>query len=458
MTAKTPDSIPIPPKGLIFDCATYFYNISQLPSEAYALAAAVTFVAGIVGRDCQINGTGTNQFVLVVGPSASGKDIMNDGPQKLITAINERAGDDIASDFRGPQFASGQGALRHLAFRTEKNLSLSFSAPWREAGYKFEHLAKDNASEANSSQLAFVLDAYMASGHGRSIEGIAYADQQKTIGKIDRFGLTIGAEATPSSLWPKLNKRLITNGLLPRFVIFSQSQLGDRATGMRPSHPPEALIDRLMNLIAVVRTLQQKGTTLPVQLFGEAANLLNAFGDECHQLRRDVTDDVTSECYGRSHLKALKLAALAAVAANFENPTITVEMANWGIAQSRHDVATLLDAAHGKLGVVESETDHDVQAAYVLKKVVHWTTSNFDDLPKGYSRTLHAAKFVPWRYLSHQCKTTAAFKNDIDATRALKRAVDNLIAEERISRVEVDKLAFHGTRQECFVLTDASAL
>lgn len=452
------DDIVDPPHGLILDCAKHFYNTSPLPSRAYAIAASITFFAGIVGREFQINGTGTNQYVLVVGPSASGKDVMNDGPQKLLGAINARAGNDVASQFRGPPFASGQGALSHLAYRMEKRLSLAFSVPWREAGYKFEHLSKDNATEAISSHLAFILDAYMASGKGRSIEGLAYSDLKKTIGTIDRFGLTIGAEATPSSLWPKLNKRLITNGLLPRFAIFGQSQLGDRAEGERPSQPPEELVEQLTGLIAIVRMHQMAGTTCDVQVHGEAEAMLNAFGNECHELRRTVTDDVTSECYGRSHLKALKLAALAAVAADFERPVISVDMARWGIAQSKSDVGTLLDAAHGKLGVAEKETDHDTQAAYVLKKIVHWTTCKFEDLPKGYSPALHAAKFVPYRYLSHQCKPTAAFKNDSDATRALKRAIDNLIAEDRIARVETDKLTFHGTRQECFILTDASAL
>ena len=396
MSTNPHDQMPYPPKGLLIDCADYFFAVSPLPSEAYAIAAAVTFLAGIGGREYQINGTGTNQYVLVVGPSASGKDIMNDGPQKLLAALNAHLGNDRASEFRGPSFASGQEALSHLEFRTEKKLSLSFAVPWREAGYKFEHLAKDNATEAISSHLAFVLDAYMASGNGRKVEGLAYSDKKKTIGTLDRFGLTIGAEATPSSLWPKMNKRLITNGLLPRFVIFGQTHLGNRAVGERPSQPPAELIERLGSLIANVRSLQEAGKTCDVKLFGEAKAMLDSFGDECHELRRNVTDDVTSECYGRSHLKALKLAALAAVATDFQNPMISVEMARWGIAQSKRDVATLLDAAHGKLGVVENETDHEKQSALVLKKVVLWTTSKFEDLPKGYSASLHAAKFVPF--------------------------------------------------------------
>ena len=165
---------------------------------------------------------------------------------------------------------------------------------------------------------------------------------------------------------------------------------------------------------------------------------------------------MTNECYGRSHLKALKFAGLAAVARNFENPIVTVEMAIWGIEQSKRDVATLLDAANGKIGVAESETDHDKQAAYVLEKIVRWSTCKFEDLPKDYSQLLHSAHYVPYRYLSHQCKPTAAFKNDHDATRALKRAIQNLIDEERIVRIE--DLTFYNTRQECYMLKDGSAI
>jgi len=450
--------IPDPPEGLILDCAKHFYRTSPLPSQPYAIASSLTMVSGVMGRDFQINGTGTNQYVLVVGPSASGKDVMNDGPQKLLGAINVIMNNDHANEFRGPPFASGQGALRHLAFRTEKKLSLSFAVPWREAGYKFEHLAKENTSEANSSHLAFILDAYMASGDNRKVEGIAYSEQQKTIGTIDRFGLTIGAEATPSSLWPNLNKRLITNGLLPRFVIFEQRQLGERAEGELPTQPPEELINRLASLIAMVRKHQQAGTVCNIRISAEANALLNAFGNECHELRRNVDDDVTSECYGRSHLKALRLAGLAAGAANFEDPIVDVVMARWGIAQSRRDVATLLDAAHGKLGVAQSETDHDKQAAYVLKKIIHWTTCRFEDLPKGYSAALHAAKWVPYRYLSHQCQPTAAFQKDKDSTRALKRAIQNLVDEERIVRAEAKDLTFFNTRQECVMLKDIAAI
>jgi hypothetical protein len=90
MPAPTANVYSVPP-GLVGEIAQFIYTAAPRPVAEIALAGALGFFAGIVGRAYNVSGTGLNQYVLLLAPTGChAKDsriLMHDGSVKLVQDV-----------------------------------------------------------------------------------------------------------------------------------------------------------------------------------------------------------------------------------------------------------------------------------------------------------------------------------------------------------------------------------
>ena len=448
------DDITIPP-GLVGECTNFIGRASARPCEALALAGSIGLISAITGRSHNVKGMGLNHFVVGLAPTGTGKSFIGRGIRTIMRHVVKA--NPKASIFIGPpEISSGPALLKTLSSRHIP----SFVSIWGEIGLRLKQITDERAPFHLAALHRLILDLFTASSFGEEVGETVYSDPTKNSPSIKWPALSILGEGTQTSFYPYITARSVELGLIPRLNLFEYD-------GKKPlpindeSHlavPGDDFIQRMGRLVSKSLALNDGESIVEVTFTADAEELQGSFKRYCYGKSDNSPNSIERALWTRAWAKLVKLAALVAVGIDCDTPTITVDMLEWARVQIDRDIRKLLAKfENGEVGVMSEMTDHDRQDAYVLKKIVRWTTCKFAELPNGYSPGLHAAKFVPYRYLSHQCLSTAAFKVP-NPTAALKRAIQTLIDEERIARVPNDALLPFNVRQECYMLTDASAI
>lgn len=452
-----------PPPGLLGDIARFIYAAAPRPVPDIAMAGAIGFLAGIVGRAYNVSATGLNQYVLLLAPTGRGKEAIASGISRIVAALTDTTPGNphlvpAFGVFVGPaDMASGQGLIRTLSKRQPP----SFVSIVGEFGLKFKQLADERAAPADVSLLRALLDLYNKSGHNQIVGETVYSDKDKNTHAITAPAMSIIGESVPSSFYENLNENMIANGLLPRFTLIEYNGPRPRRNPMAQYERPDtAMLDKLVKVAVASLSNNTTNSVINVALNPDAETYCDEFDVFCDNAINATGSPIVAELWNRAHIKVLKLAALIAVGVDHMKPTITLEHATWARRQVERDIRRLLKRFEtGDFGAVSRVTDHDRQTAYVLQKILHYTTCAFEKLPKsGYSQAMHAAHIVPYAFLSRSCMPTAAFKGDRDASRAIKRAIQNLIDEGTIARLQPAELLPFNHRGEAYVLTNASAI
>lgn len=88
------------PAGLIGSIAEYIFKQAVRPVPEVALAGAIGYFAGLVGRAYNISGTGLNQYIMVLAKTGSGKEGAMTGIERMTTAIRPHI--PMVDNFIGP--------------------------------------------------------------------------------------------------------------------------------------------------------------------------------------------------------------------------------------------------------------------------------------------------------------------------------------------------------------------
>ena len=83
------DSITYAP-GLVGDMARDIYGSSHRPVLEYSMASALGLVAGVVGRQFNVNGTGLNVYLMVTGTTGTGKEAVRSGMDRMVGAVTRK--------------------------------------------------------------------------------------------------------------------------------------------------------------------------------------------------------------------------------------------------------------------------------------------------------------------------------------------------------------------------------
>lgn len=415
--APTPPAKTFPP-GLVGEIAAYFLSNATRPVPEIALAGALAFFAGIVGRPYNISGTGLNLYILLLAKTGTGKEAAHAGIEALVSAIRPKV--PMIDQFIGPaSFASGQAITRHLE-RTP-----SFVSVLGEFGITLQQLSSPNANSATLMLKRVLLDLYSKSGAHSVLRPSVYSDTEKNTSLIHSPAVTLLGESTPEAFFDGISAAHIAEGLMPRFLTIEY--LGDRPPRNPTAHraPPEDLTNVLVQLITQVLTMQANQAFQDIEIAPTATAILNDLDIECDRKINSEHTEIEAHLWNRAHLKALKLAGLLAVGAASSAPVIQAEHARWAVQLVKKEISAITSRfREGDIGVGDSKQLH------TLRKAVEDYYANGVEyaLKYGASKALYAHKFVPYAYLQRRCVSATAFRSDRSgATLAIKRNLQALV-------------------------------
>lgn len=415
------------PPGLIGEMATYFYNTAVRPVPEVALASAICFLAGIVGRCFNISGTGLNQYMLLIAKTGTGKEGIAKSVAKLVAAVRPQV--PMVDEFIGPAaFASGQGLIRVLDTRP------CFVSILGEFGYTLQAMNDPRAPAPMLLLKRVLLDLYAKSGWDDMLNSTAYSDTEKNTKRIHAPSLSILGESVPGAFYDNISSADIADGLVPRFHIIEYT--GERPKrNRRAMHPPSAeLTGRVADMVALSLTMQNNNTCANVALAPDALEMLDAFDEECDGHMRRSSGEGETQLWNRAHLKALKLAALLAVGVDPRAPCVSLDVAQWAIAFTKRGTEAVLSRFFtGDVGTGDAKQAADVRrlfAEYFSHDPATLQRYKVDPL-------LQKAGLVPYSYLIVRSARMSSFYRDPrGAARSLKATLETMVQTEVLNQVD----------------------
>lgn len=338
--------------GVLDDFKNAILATAPLPQPLIAGAAALTFCSVLMGqRFVGPTGFSTNNYILSIAPSGSGKD----RPLKALAAALAECG---MGACLCDEPASGSALLTFLSMMSNAVMLVD------EMG-KFIRSLIDH--RAGSHQRDIATHWLKLSGDPIPLyTGRIYADPKaRKIDPIRYPCLNIAGVTTPASYYPCLTREQIDDGLLNRILtIVAPNDL----PAPNPRVGPFVLPASVRNWARDVRRpmvhneshLETPANPRTVA-FADAAT--SRVFDELEAHGRQVWTDLVHEGSGLESLtrrwveQALKLAVVAAGATDPLSPRITREIAEWAAAFVRH---------HGERSIAMirehvSDSEHDAR-------------------------------------------------------------------------------------------------
>lgn len=456
--ASTVGSNPTPsanlPSGLLGELASFIYQAAPRPVPEVALAAAIGLMAGITGRAYNISGTGLNQYVLLLAMTGAGKEAAASGINKLMNTIKMQV--PTSSGFIGPsEISSGSALFKYLG-----NTSQSFISLLGEFGLRLQQMSSPNANGAEVSLRRMFLDLYNKSGYSEILHASVYSDKANNTSAVPSPSFSILGESTPERFYGALNEDMISEGLLPRFLLIeykgNRPALNEKHTEIVPSF---TIIEKLVALTAHCEGINHSNPrrVVNVQQSPEAAKMLYDFDKYSDSRINNSNKEVVRQLWNRAHIKVLKLSALIAVGENMFVPVILPTHMEWAANLVQADIQALTERFEA--GEIGSNSFEVKQAGEIIRVVKDYYKLPYESVSKYMQPAdpkMHMDKVIPYVYLQRRLVAASAFRNDKNgATFSLKRTIQNLVDADRLKELgKVWANEKYQTSQRCFVVSD----
>lgn len=405
------------PPGLVGEIAEFIFKSAPRPVREIALAGALGLMSGICGRAFNVSGTGLNQYILVLAPTGTGKEAIASGIHRLLKALKYYI--PTAQSFIGPSVISSEPALiKHLT-RFPSFLSLQ-----GEFGLRLQQLS-DPRNNVSLALRRLLLDLYNKSGQFDVLNPIIYSDKDKNTDAIQSPAFSLLGESTPEAFYSSISEAMISEGLLPRFLIVEyngpRNHLNEEHAHIEPS---KSLVDRLAHLCGNALASIQTNQVINVSLDVIAAERFQHFDRYCTCKINETSDGVIRQLWNRAHIKALKLAALVAVGVSPLDHCISANIAKWAIEFVVADVENIISRfERGQVGREDFETKQMALASKLL--VTYCAEETFESASKyGITPEMYRWRAVTMSFLHLKLARLAAFRHDPKgATAAIHRVV-----------------------------------
>lgn len=446
-----PGSIILPP-GLLGEVANFIYEAAPRPVTEIALVGAIGFVAGIVGRAFNISATGLNMYVLSLAPTGTGKEAINSGISKLISAV--RGNVPSIGDFIGPGDTRSDAAL--IKWLAKNPCIFSVQGEW---GMRLKQMSSPYANSNEIGVKKVIMDLFNKSGHGNILNPLAYSDKDKNTPAINAPSFTLIGESTPEKFYEALDEGMISDGLLPRFLTIEYK-------GLRPplseqsafATPSFALIDMVQAITVHCLEIMAKGSVVNVAIDPYAEKVLRDFNEYADsQINDPQANEVHRHMWNRAHIKALKLSALIAVGTYPYNPTIDLDAARWACDLIARDIVNVVDRfARGEVGNSVLGVNERKQIDDMVRAIRQFAHDSGEAAKYGISGTMHANGIVLASALSKRLMAMSSFRNDRQgATNAIKRAMQHLLDADDLREVPRKQMQdTFGTGARAFVIAN----
>jgi len=450
-----PSDIILPP-GLLGEVANFIYEAAPRPVREIALVGAIGLVAGIVGKAFNISATGLNMYVLCLAPTGTGKEAINAGVSKLISACLPTC--PVIADFVGPGETRSDAAL--IKWLARQPCVFSVQGEW---GMRLKQMASPFANSNEIGVKKVVMDLFNKSGHGNILNPMAYSDKDKNTPPIAAPSFTLIGESTPEKFYEALDEGMIADGFLPRFLTIEyQGKRPAMSKSAAYAKPSFALIDMVTELTAHVKQVMSSGGVVQVRADPYAEKLLDDFDKfaDAH-INDGQANEVVRHMWNRAHVKALKLAALVAVGQYPYDPCIDIDAARWACDLVARDIVAVISRfQNGEIGSAVFGAGEQKQIGEMIKVISRWAkdTTGQEASKYGIAGNWHAAGVYPYSAISKALMQRASFRTDkAGSTNAIKRTLQHLLDADdlrELPRKQVEGM--FGTTARAFVIARAS--
>ena len=405
--------IPFPP-GLLGELANYLYINAIHPVKKFAIANALTMMAGIVGRKYSFRGSTINLYQLIIGRSGSGKD----AGRKPIAEIRRQLAGTLFADFMGPESASGQAMFATLESKPCYSVY---------TGELCEDLIMMSSQKAGANERT-MLTAYLRLYDEDFFAGKVHRDSKNDIKPVERPAISIMGSGTPD-FFENISDYAIKRGLIPRFIIMEHEGNTPPFNDFKFSPPHPKIISGITN--AVNYALYDESKVIDIEYENDAVEKQSIAYRNQFVVAMDASHTVIEQgLYNRVHLNLCRVASVVAATEDPGNPVITMPILEWAYIYLKNSLDGMLNKYRtGELG---SSTPLK-QEVTIRRLFVDWYNMS-ERKRRSYSKELAEMPLhMPRRYIDARCKMLACFSQDARGYKnALNDALYNLEITEQI--------------------------
>ncbi|WP_054301915.1 DUF3987 domain-containing protein [Gemmobacter sp. LW-1] len=450
LTTPPPAFAPRPldwPPGPAGDIARFIFAAAPRPVKEVAIIAALGLLAGLCGKAWQVPKSGLNLYIVLIARSAVGKEAMHSGISEIIAASMRKtplAGS--VADFT--DYVSGAALIKACVGNP------CFINVAGEIGRKFKRLAQDSKDSALQSWRTTITNLYHKSSATSTAGGLGYSNTENNVASIVGVAYSLIGETTPGTFLESLTSEMMEDGFMSRFTLIEYDGPRPEKNLAVANDPPDQVVQLVITLLDQANAMFQKGATRRVARSTFAAVTFETFELECDRNINASKDEARRQMWNRAALKALRIAALLAVAENPFAPVIRQAHADWAINLVMRDIATFTRRLNG--GDVGSDDD-----ARVIKLTTLIREYLASPVPASYNvpDAMRQGMIVPRNYLTIRAGRQAAFSGHrLGKVRALDEAIGAMVADGYLMEVQKDKTveaySYHGKAYRVIRLPD----
>lgn len=386
----------VPEAGAIREIYDGFMRTAYIPNATYALATAIGIFQTLIGRKVvSWTGLAANDYTLILGPTASGKE----GPIQYTSRLFFEAG---AQDHLFPsRVASATGILDELQAEPSRLWVAD------EFGMILASIIGKDTKDAQAKAIATELLGLYSKSSGRH-EGTAYAGRPGRH-SIEAPHLSIVAVSTGWTALREIREDQAQDGLLGRICFW---RIDERP---KPNYTPDPDIPE-----AAVHTVRSwanwtPGTGNLAKISAKPIRLAATTEARERWQQHDTAIRDRSSCerairaalWSRTAARSMKLAMVHRMARETpealngfnEEPVIEIQDVNWGIAIANWAANLICD--------ITEQTVQDTQTAEITKRVISLLTrSNGTTTIRELRRSLSKHDTASIRAACHELQAT----------------------------------------------------
>ena len=427
----TDDELDYPP-GLAGIYGQWLYGYAPQPMVEACIVNTLAVLAGIGGNCYKINRqypTGINGYFILMGLSATGKDILHSGMGHLRTALADCCPE--VHEFIDHSKYKSEAALTQAVGIAKYDSMLHIMPEFA----KELHGAENGNNNANDI-FSFMLPAYSYSTIGNSIG--ATRKSGFSVGKVgaevkarpDGFGYSMVGECTEGDLNKALSGTMLRDGRLSRFLCVRGDDYLTTSTPNMQAMPPQLK----ENFSKFVHRAMQGGYMF-IDMTPDAERIVNKYYhvmvEKLNEMRI-LKEDPRRVIYTRARLKAWRIAGSLAALENPDTPVITPEQMFWAIGIVNRDIAILTEKIDNR-EVGDSADDHDRMDK--LKEIIDGWVAERSFTQAEHKRLYNPLMrygIMPHRALREQTRQLTMFKDprtDKADIKLFNSAVNSLVNE-----------------------------
>lgn len=428
VTTAAPSDLTFPP-GRTGQLARWILASAKRPLMEVAVASSLALFAGIAGRGWNINRTGLNMYIVLIGRSGIGKEWLHGSISAILGKMDQRC-TSMAAYFEVSEERSAQSLSKNALSRK------CYLHLFNEWGRRLQLMADPRNGPAQEIR-TYLTSLYHKSGVDDVAGGLRYSDKEKNVGSSGPVAYSMVGESTPKTFYEAVSSSMLEDGTMSRYLHIETD--ADRvALNENPMPPfPESLMEYLNDLVVAADANKGTNNVTHVKRTNEAAIVFSEMEKFCDEkIRADPDNETVRQLYNRASLKSLRVAGLLAVADSFINPVVTKEHADWAVALIMRDVTRIEELiAEGNLGTNEANRLKKMRMAF---KYARRTVEGYGFQQQQMIRD----GIVPLGVLRTICSQATAFHDKANASTSMlvDRALQALIASGDVLEIQKTKL------------------